>query len=123
MHTLRSTNDHDDVVYTKAVIIRFDPLDVSKLKYSKPQKNASPILTLIVSAGLVSVDPGFSLLIPIVSIGRDRRLLLRLVVGVLDVYCSSHRIVIMHLLPRSYGNWRVLVGWQRYRLAPVAYRC
>ena len=42
MHTLRSTNDHDDVVYTKVVTIRFDPLDVSKLKYLQSQKNGSP---------------------------------------------------------------------------------
>ena len=123
MHTLRSTNDHDDVVYTRAVTIRFDPLDVLKLKYSEPQKNASPILTSIISAGLVSVGPGFSLLIPIVSIGRDRRLLLRLVVGVLDVYCSSPRIVIIHLLPRSYGTGASWLAGRGTGLAPVAYRC
>ena len=42
MHTLRSTNDHGAVVYTKVATIRFDPLDVSKLKYLQSQKNGSP---------------------------------------------------------------------------------
>lgn len=42
LHALRSTNDHDAVIYTKVVTIRFDPLDVSKLKYLQSQKNGSP---------------------------------------------------------------------------------
>ena len=113
LHALRSTNDHDAVIYTKVVTIRFDPLDVSKLKYLQSQKNGSP--TFLYSAGLTSVDPGVSLLIPIVSIGRDRRLLLRLVVGVLDVYCSSHRIVINPFATTLVWHWRVSVGRQRYR--------
>jgi hypothetical protein len=42
VHALRPTNDHGAVVYTRAVAIRFDPLDVSKLKYLQSQKNGSP---------------------------------------------------------------------------------
>jgi hypothetical protein len=67
------------------------------------------------------VDPGFSLLIPVVSIGRDRRLLLRLVDGVLDVYCSSHRIATIHLLPRPYGTGASWLAGRGSGLAHVAY--
>ena len=123
VHTLRPTNDHGAVVYTRAVAIRFDPLDVSKLKYLQSQENGSPAFLYLGWSDLRGswvfvADSGR------VSIGRDRRLLLRLVGGVLGVYCSSHRVVIMHLLPRSYGNWRVLVGRQRFRpCACGLYRC